>query len=299
MRRPNSDLLLSLLASAALLAVLGAAPCQAAPSGDGHADPRWMTDLDAALAKAKEGDRYILVDLYADWCGWCKVLEKEVFASAEFRRFTEDWVYLRVNVEDGGEGAMLQVRYGASSLPTTLVIKSSMALVGKVSGYAPMPRFAEILGGEIGAYERFVKLFEARRNSDDPSVLKMLAEAALQRGDGARAAIAYQGMLPFVESDKKALTHLQIADSHRISRQFEHAVAALERARMLTSQNPDHPLSERLDLLRFQIELDRRDCAKAKASIEHFLKAHPASRYDGDMRKTLLELEQGDGMVCA
>ena len=264
----------ALAASIALFLLLVGAAASTAAAG-AHDAERWMTRLDDALAAAEDGDRFILVDLYADWCGWCKVLEKEVFASPDFRAATDDWIYLRVDVEDGGEGSMLQARYAAQSLPTTLVIKPSMALVGKISGYAPMPRFAEILQGEIESYERFVKLFESRRGSDDPSVLKMLAEAALQRGDGVRAAIAYQALLPHIESDKKAWMHFQIADSYRISRRFEHAVAALERAKTLTSKNSAHPLAEKLDLLRFQIDLDRRDCAKAKASIEHFLEAHP------------------------
>ncbi len=28
------------------------------------------------LAKAKAENKYIVVDCYTDWCGWCKVMDK-------------------------------------------------------------------------------------------------------------------------------------------------------------------------------------------------------------------------------
>ena len=47
----------------------------------------WHTDAKQAEALAAEGDRLIVVDLYAEWCTWCKVLDEQVFSSKPFEAF--------------------------------------------------------------------------------------------------------------------------------------------------------------------------------------------------------------------
>lgn len=48
----------------------------------------WMTDWEAAKAKAKAENKPILINLTgSDWCGWCIKIEKEVFSTKEFQNF--------------------------------------------------------------------------------------------------------------------------------------------------------------------------------------------------------------------
>ena len=82
----------------------------------------WLDSVDEAFAEARRNEQLILVDLYADWCGWCKKLEKDVFSTPAFQTFARDFVLLRVDTEDRGEGTAIQRRYEAFSLPTTLVL---------------------------------------------------------------------------------------------------------------------------------------------------------------------------------
>jgi thioredoxin-related protein len=39
---------------------------------------RWMT-FDQAVEKSKTEKKKIFIDLYTDWCGWCKVMDKKTF----------------------------------------------------------------------------------------------------------------------------------------------------------------------------------------------------------------------------
>ena len=39
---------------------------------------KWMS-LEEAVEKSKTEKRKIFIDIYTDWCGWCKVMEKETF----------------------------------------------------------------------------------------------------------------------------------------------------------------------------------------------------------------------------
>ena len=40
----------------------------------------WLT-FEQAEAKMKEKPRKVIVDVYTSWCGWCKRLDKEVYAN--------------------------------------------------------------------------------------------------------------------------------------------------------------------------------------------------------------------------
>jgi protein disulfide-isomerase len=55
----------------------------------------WMTDWEAAKAKAKAENKPILINITgSDWCGWCIKLEKTVFQKAAFREFAAKNVIL-------------------------------------------------------------------------------------------------------------------------------------------------------------------------------------------------------------
>lgn len=276
-----------------LCALLILAPATAS-AGDG-----WLTGVDEALAAAEDGDRYILVDLYADWCGWCKVLEKEVFTSPEFRDFTRDMVLLRVDVEDGGEGSALQARYQANSLPTTLILDSQMVKVGEVRGYAPTPQYIASIRGELDEFRRMLEFFDQVKRGDDLEMKRRLAEDFHGRGDGARAAELYQSILKQTQPGAAQAWLLYLsADSYRISGQFSRAESSLERAREINDGAGEAGLDERIDLLVFHIAHDSGDCSAAVASLERFLENHPHSGYRSQAYRTLASIRQGDDAKC-
>ena len=257
----------------------------------------WLTRVDDAVAAARDGDRYILVDLYAEWCGWCKVLEKEVFTSAEFRAATADMVLLRVDVEDGGEGSELQARYDARSLPTTLILDADLVKVGEVQGYAPTAPYLARIRQQLQAHDTLLELYDKVRRGSDLALQRRLAEDLHGRGDGRRAAALYEAMLRHVESGPEAAwLHYMSADAHRLGDEYGRAETHSQRARKMADGDPE--LLERLDLLRFYIAHDSGDCGEAMASLEHFLDSHPRSGYSSQARRTLAAIRDGEEMEC-
>ena len=263
------------------------------------AGTRWLTSVDDARAAARDGDRYILVDLYADWCGWCKVLEKEVFASPQFQQVSADMVLLRVDVMDGGEGTELQARFGANSLPTTLVLDADLVKVGEVRGYAPTAQFIAALRGQLGEYATMLDLFERMRRAGDTAMTRQLAEDFHARGDGARAAVLYDALLETVGHGEAAAWLLYLAaDAHRLSGALARAEARLDRAHQLAAAVDDQILNERLDMLRYYLAHANGDCPAAVASLETFLERHPRSDLRAQASNTLAALRRGEGMEC-
>jgi Highly conserved protein containing a thioredoxin domain len=52
----------------------------------------WMT-LDQAAASMKKEKRPILIDLYTDWCGWCKVMDKKTYSNKNVSAYLKQKFY--------------------------------------------------------------------------------------------------------------------------------------------------------------------------------------------------------------
>ena len=107
----------------------------------------WMTDLDAAKAKAAAENKAVLVDFTgSDWCGWCIRLRKQVLDTPAFEQYAKDkFVFMEVDVprnpkfdkELRARNEKLCDQYGVDGFPTILVLTPQGDVVGGFNGYMP------------------------------------------------------------------------------------------------------------------------------------------------------------------
>lgn len=74
-----------LLVSAFIVILLSGtnAVAQEKPKTEGEqAGIKWMT-FEEAVKKNKKKPKKIFIDVYTDWCGWCKKMDKETFLNPE------------------------------------------------------------------------------------------------------------------------------------------------------------------------------------------------------------------------
>lgn len=102
-------------------------------------------DMDAALLRAKEEGKPLVVDFSgSDWCGWCKRLDREVFSKAEFLdAATNRYVLVFIDTPQDTsllsekakeQNPALRERYGIHGFPTILVMDSSGTVIAR-TGY--------------------------------------------------------------------------------------------------------------------------------------------------------------------
>src|ERR1700721_1794923 len=93
-------------------------------------------DVSSGLPEGKRAHKYVLADVYTDWCGWCKRLDKDTFSNPELSQYiSEKFVPVKANAEDGGAGQKLKNDYGIEGYPCALVFDPDGKLIGRVDGY--------------------------------------------------------------------------------------------------------------------------------------------------------------------
>src|SRR4249920_756491 len=57
---------------------------------ESHEGPvKWMS-FEQAVEKSKTEKRKIFIDVYTDWCGWCKVMDKNTFSEAQVAKILNE-----------------------------------------------------------------------------------------------------------------------------------------------------------------------------------------------------------------
>ncbi len=113
-------------------------------------------DLDEGLAEAKRDNKPILVDVYTDWCGWCKRMDRTTYTDAAVLAYVEKtFVPIKLDAEEEGRRASYDSRlvswrqfadgFGVTGYPTTLFLQSDGRLITKVPGFVQPDRFLSVL----------------------------------------------------------------------------------------------------------------------------------------------------------
>ncbi|TAE87015.1 MAG: DUF255 domain-containing protein [Bacteroidetes bacterium] len=121
---------------------------------------KWV-DFNTGYGIAQKKNKVMLVDVYTDWCGWCKVMDKETYAKSEIASIINaDFVAIKFNPEipnasytyNGNTYNGKQLEQAISNnrirgYPATMFINTKNNKSSLVVGFKNAEEFKTILAG--------------------------------------------------------------------------------------------------------------------------------------------------------
>jgi thioredoxin-related protein len=124
---------------------------------------KWLT-FEEALQKSKAEKRPIFIDVYTDWCGWCKVMDKNTFSDPEVATLLNEKFYaVKFNGEQkedvvfdgntfkfvpsgrtGYHELAAALLNNQLSYPTVVFLDEEFRMIQPLPGYRKAPEFHKI-----------------------------------------------------------------------------------------------------------------------------------------------------------
>jgi thioredoxin-related protein len=137
---------------------------------------KWLT-WEEAESLSKTEPRKFFVDVYTDWCGWCKKMDKATFENPSVAEYLNTHFYpIKFNAEQRSEiklndktyqyisnGARgyhqlaLEITFGKLSYPTIVFLDENMKVIQPVPGFR-----------EAGEFQKMMKYFAEDHHKTTP-----------------------------------------------------------------------------------------------------------------------------------
>ena len=96
------------------------------------------------LAKAKKENKILFIDAYAEWCGPCKNMSRNVFPETSVGEFyNANFINAKINMEYD-EGPSIAYNYNVAAYPTLLFIDGNGKLLHKAVGFQNPEQLIEV-----------------------------------------------------------------------------------------------------------------------------------------------------------
>ena len=130
----------------AMVSVFGSGPWAGQQA---HGSLKWHSIRD--YAKLQDSvDKKILIHFWADWCTYCRKMEKETFANpAVAALLRENFFLIKVNTDKDQRVANA---FNVRGLPSNLFLSENGSEIARREGYIPPRPFMRVLEAIVNAY---------------------------------------------------------------------------------------------------------------------------------------------------
>ncbi len=252
----------------------------------------WVKSVGAAQKAAQEKNQLILVDMFAEWCGWCHRFEREVFPAAVFQNATKDIVLLRLDTEDQGEGTQFARKYSISSLPTFLVLAPDLTIAGIIRGYAPPDEFVARLAETRKNYSGFLQRVKNEPKMGKDWVQRLaLAKEFTSRGSYEKSiprfkALTIEKGIPAALRDD---AYYQLAYAYALQKKYDDGLKTIKQLNSLSKLGE---AVEQAQVLAGNIYLSQGNLLGARNQFKSFIETFPESQYAANVEAMLSEIER-------
>jgi thioredoxin-related protein len=115
----------------------------------------WLS-FETGIQKAKEVHKPVLIDFFADWCHWCKVMDEKTFSDSKVAEYLKNnFVIIKLNAEEKSNSlrfkgkkmnsVQLTQAFGVKGFPSLAFLNKEQNPLTVIPGYIPPDKFIGIL----------------------------------------------------------------------------------------------------------------------------------------------------------
>ncbi|TGL87819.1 DUF255 domain-containing protein [Leptospira congkakensis] len=250
----------------------------------------WGGSIQKGFETAKQDKKFIIVDVFADWCTYCLVLEKEIFPDPDVSKVLDNFVKVRL---DGEEFPNLRKKYNIEGYPTILFLDGDGNYVTKIAGLATKEDILNISRRILQEpnIESYLKT-ELRRNVNSPDIHFRLGLLYFQTKDFEKAEVQ------FTEAVQKSKTLPILKENAHFNLNLVRSVHGPKESAVKSWKEflETYPTSGRKTTAKLYYGLTLKDAGESKLAKAVLLEIKPQLTTDSDKsmcNEALSEIERG------
>lgn len=131
----------------------------------------WSTDIEGSLQKAAAAGRPVLMEFTADWCMYCKRMEKTTFVDPRVVKFVNQH-YVAVRI-DADEHKQLITDLDIKGLPAILVVSPTLQIIERIPGFqTPEALLAKLNRSASSPPQQVAQNMATNRQAQQPVVAR-------------------------------------------------------------------------------------------------------------------------------
>jgi tetratricopeptide (TPR) repeat protein len=248
---------------------------QAVEKSSGDSIP-WVTSLPEALRQATAQKKLVVAYIYADWCPWCKRMDRETWPDAAVAAEARKHVFLKLNGEKDPDGIDLRERMRARGFPTILILNADGSEFDRISGFLQPEAFLERLRASLEDPESLGNLkASSARKPGDLALRYRLGRTYYNRMEMDEARKCFDEIIQQDPGNRNGTTDdalFYVAMCQAVQSNLEAAVATLNKLRR---EFPGSDQSPKATLLSGELMIQIGRPEEGRKRIEEFLKEYP------------------------
>jgi thioredoxin-like negative regulator of GroEL len=267
-----------------LFVILMTTPWLLVPARAGEV--RWYSNIEEAISAAKETNKPMLLDFWADWCAACKVMEKDVYSDSRFAEAAGRFLTVRIDFD---KKTAIARKYNVIALPTLVFTDSYGSELVRYRGFIDAKPLSELMQSlpDVTEFNNLNRILAGDKNNFEAleAMGRNLRAAglfwasndyygkALQRHDAKANPSTREAIMT-----NMGLNSLEVKDGKQAADTFEKCLKEFP--------NSHHKPEWTLNLGRAYAIAEKKD--KAKKLLDEFIRQHPGST-DSEKAKALLD----------